>query len=142
MSQLDSLVGRLSTGKHKVILEPRSKDLKEIRERLKSGFVYVKFVETQTELGIDIVKDLTIFNNTQFAKIVGTHTLNDYKVHCVVEVDLLSRQGEGFLLLLDETTNSSPYYPNGGKQAGKQNSKNKVFCIFRKLLIYNQFEID
>lgn len=137
MSQLDSLVTKLSTGKHKVILEPRSKDLEETVERLKNGFVYIKFVETQTELGIDIDKNLTILNDTQFVKIVGTHTLDDHQVCCVAEVDLISRKGEGYLFLLDEKTSSSLYHSDGGKQPRMKNSENNIFCIFKKSLIFD-----
>lgn len=107
---MDKLVNELSNGKHPVIFEPRTEKLSEIKDRLDQGFVFIKFFETQgeTELGINIDNDLTCLSEVDFTlgkgvfHVVGTCELNFRKVRCIADIDISSRQGKGYLQLLDE----------------------------------------
>lgn len=112
---MDKLVEKLSTGKHLVVFEPRTKDINEIKERLDQGFVFVKFTETQggTELGINIDNDLTSLEKADFKKstgsikVVGTCELNFHKVRCIAEINLATREGKGYLELLDDQSDQN-----------------------------------
>lgn len=102
---MDSLVKRLSEGKHPVELESRTKEFSEIKERLNNGFVFVTFTGTMggTELGINIEPKLSNFKMADFETqkgtllIVGTCELNYQKVRCFAEVDLSMKKGNGYL---------------------------------------------
>lgn len=108
---MDRLINTLTKGKHSIEFEPRTKDLDELRERIKRGFVFIKFTETQggTELGINIDEDSSKLDGTLLAKeakvikIVGTCELNYHKVKCHAEVDLKTRKGLGYLELIEDT---------------------------------------
>lgn len=105
---MDTLVKKLSTGKHMVMFEPRSDNLEEIKERLEQGFVFVKFMKTQggTELGIDVDSKLTcidqadFINGTGSINVVGNCELNFHKVRCIAEIDLATREGLAHLEVL------------------------------------------
>ena len=107
---MDKLVKKLSTGKHSVLFEPRTEELREIKERLNQGFVFMKFTETQggTELGINVDNKLTRLEEADFEigkgtfQVAGTYELNFQKVICTADIDLETRQGIGYLELLDE----------------------------------------
>lgn len=107
---MDELVSRLCTGEHPVSFEERVKQLKQVEDRIRDGFVFVKFTQTRggTELGIDLVPSECDFSNADFASgkgkvhVVGTCELNYCKVKCIADVDLSSREGNGYLQLLDQ----------------------------------------
>lgn len=107
---IDRLVTKLSEEKHPILFEPRTEDINEIKERLKSGFVFVRFTDTQggTELGITVDSALTDIDPTIFEKsksnfkLVGTCELNFHKVRCIAEIDLPSQQGFAQLELLND----------------------------------------
>jgi hypothetical protein len=106
---MDNLVERLSKGEHPVVFDQRTKDIKEVKERLENGFVFVTFTQTAggTELGINVDNKLTNINNADFIKgkgtihLEGTCKLNYHKVQCIADVDLETREGKGFLKILE-----------------------------------------
>lgn len=106
---INELVERLSSGDHEVVFEGRVSDLKQLEDRIKDGFVFVKFTKTRggTELGIDLLKDESDFSDADFSKgtgklhVVGTCELNYNKVKCIADVDLKSRNGLGHLEILE-----------------------------------------
>lgn len=108
---MNELVKRLANGKHPIDFEFRTKELKEVKDRIDNGFVFVSFVQTNggTELGINIEKELTDISKANFEQgsgtlqISGTCTLNYQRIRCVAEVNLATRKGSGNLILLDET---------------------------------------
>jgi len=112
---MDDLVERLSTGEHPISFESRSEDLKEIKERLDNGFVFVTFTETRggTELGIDIDQDLSQLEDGDFEQgegtiqVVGHCELNYHKVRCQATVDLATLKGTGHLVVLDDAASTS-----------------------------------
>lgn len=108
---MDRLVKFLSEGKHPIVFEPRTDEYDEMRERLvEMKFVFVKFMDTmgETELGINVDDNLTDLSEADFKEgsgnihVVGTCELNYHKVRCVAEVDLKTKDGTGYLELLDE----------------------------------------
>lgn len=110
---MDRLVSTLIEGKHPVEFESRTEDLNELRERIKRGFVFIKFTETQggTEIGINIdeasnkLDDATLKEETNMIKIVGTCELNYHKVRCHAEINLKTKQGLGYLEVIEDTGN-------------------------------------
>ena len=104
----DLLVERLSKGKHEVSFEDRVKEVDRVEERIKDGFVFVKFTQTKggTELGINLTQEECDFSNANFKEgtgrlhIVGTCELNYCKVKCKANVDLSTREGTGHLEVL------------------------------------------
>lgn len=106
---MDSLVEKLSKGKHHIIFDQRTKDIKEVKERLENGFVFVTFTQTAggTELGINVDNKLTDIKNADFIKgkgslhLEGTCTLNYHKVQCIADVNLETREGRGYLKILN-----------------------------------------
>lgn len=105
---MDDLVKRLSEGQHPVELEPKIKELTEIKERLENGFVFIKFTGTNggTEIGIDIDRNLTDLTKVSFEsgkgtmQIMGTCKLNFHEIKCVANVELATRTGSGYLIPL------------------------------------------
>lgn len=106
----NELVDRLSKGDHEVSFEDRVKELDRVEERIKDGFVFVKFTQTKggTELGINLIQDECDFSDGDFKTgtgklhAVGTCELNYCKVKCVADVDLATREGLGHLELIDD----------------------------------------
>lgn len=106
----NELVERLSEKIHKISFEDRVKELSQVKERIEDGFVFVKFTETKggTELGINLVKNECNFDNADFEvgngilHIVGTCELNYYKVKCIADVNLSTREGNGHLELIED----------------------------------------
>lgn len=106
---MDELVKKITQGKHRIILEPRTKELREIKERLAEGFIFVKFLETQgeTELGIDVDHKMTQLSEADFdseqgiLKLVGTCELNFTKACFNADINLATRQGLGFVEILN-----------------------------------------
>ena len=106
----NDLVERLSKGDHEISFESRVKELDRIEERVKDGFVFVKFTQTRggTELGINLIQDECNFNNCDFKTgtgqlhVVGTCELNYCKVKCIADVNLATREGKGHLELIED----------------------------------------
>lgn len=108
---INELVQRLSEGKHEVILEDRNDSYEDIKNRIESGFVHIKFTKTKgtgTEIGINVDLSKTDLKKVDFDKkegklhIEGTTNLNYNKVRCIAEVDLLTKIGEGYLEIIEE----------------------------------------
>jgi uncharacterized protein YbdZ (MbtH family) len=106
-----SLVDRLSTGDHKIVVSQRPEPtVKALKEAIDSGYVRVKFTETQggTELGFKVdtgASDLSGANfdeGTGKARIVGGLTLDYVKVRCIAEIDLKTLEGVGHLEKVSE----------------------------------------
>ena len=106
-----SLVDRLSTGDHKIVVSQRPEPtVKALKEAIDSGYVRVKFTETQggTELGFKVdatASDLSGANfdeGTGKARIVGGLTLDYVKVRCITEIDLKTLEGVGHLEKVSE----------------------------------------
>ena len=106
---MNDLVEKLSQGKHPVDFESRTEEMQEIKERLEDGFVFVTFTNTRggTELGINIDKTLTKIEEANFIKgegkikVVGNCELDYQKVRCIADVDLSTKNGTGYLEILD-----------------------------------------
>ena len=108
---MNELVQRLSKGKHEVILEDRNDSYEDIKKRIENGFVHVKFTKTKgtgTEIGINVDLIKTDIKSADFDKkegkvhIEGTTTLNYNPVRCIIDIDLSTRLGKGFLQVIKE----------------------------------------
>lgn len=106
---INELVQKLSKGKHEVILEDRNDSYEDIKYRIKSGFVHIKFTQTQgtgTELGINIDLKNTNLDAVDFDKkegilhIEGTANLNYSYVRCTADINLATKRGEGYLQVI------------------------------------------
>ena len=105
---INELVKRLSEGKHEVIIGYRGEDYEEIKQRIKDGFIYIKFTQTKggTELGINVDYKLTCLKDANFElgkghfQIVGICELDFQRVRCVADINLATRHGIGYLELL------------------------------------------
>lgn len=106
---MDRLVGTLVEGKHPVEFEARTETLNELSERIKGGFVFIKFTDTEggTEIGINLeegskkLNDNILKKDTSTIKIAGTCELNFHNVKCHAEINLKTRKGFGYIELLD-----------------------------------------
>ncbi len=101
---MDELVRMLSQGDHPVVASPGNKATwAGLRDRIDIGVVHVRFVETQTEVAVRLLRDACDFSLLDFengagqAHLVGTLTLNDVPVRCVADVSLPSLAGNGHL---------------------------------------------
>lgn len=101
-----SLVDRLSTGDHRIVVAQRPEPtVKALKEAIDNGYVRVKFTETKggTELGFKVDKEASDLNAANFdegtgtVRIVGGLTLDHVKVRCVAEIDLKTLEGQGHL---------------------------------------------
>jgi uncharacterized protein YbdZ (MbtH family) len=101
-----SLVDRLCTGDHKIVVSQRPEPtVKALKEAIDNGYVRVKFTETKggTELGFKVdanASDLTGANfdeGTGKVKVAGNLTLDYTKVRCIAEIDLKTLDGVGHL---------------------------------------------
>lgn len=107
---INELVKRLSEGKHEVIIGYNGEMYEEIKQRIKDGFIHIKFTQTKggTELGISVDNELTYLEDTNFEigkgrfQVVGTCELNFQKVRCIADIDLATCHGIGYLELLDK----------------------------------------
>ncbi|RYE14547.1 MAG: MbtH domain protein [Rickettsiales bacterium] len=111
---MNELIEKLSIGKHPIAFELKSRKIHEIKHRLiELKFVSIKFINTKggTELGINIEDQFTCFNNANFDEcrgnihVVGWCILNYYKVRCTADIDLATKEGIGYLELLNEVEN-------------------------------------
>jgi len=105
-----SLVDRLSTGDHRIVVAQRPEPtVKALKEAIDNGYVRVKFTETKggTELGFKVDKEASDLNAANFdegtgtVRIVGGLTLDHVKVRCVAEIDLKTLEGQGHLEKLE-----------------------------------------
>jgi len=111
---INELVKRLSENKHKVVIGHRDEPYEEIKKRIEDGYVYIKFTQTKggTELGVNVDNHLTHVEEADFETgkgtlhVAGTCDLNFQKVRCIADIDLETRQGIGYLELLDESGQS------------------------------------
>jgi len=105
-----SLVDRLSTGDHRIVVAQRPEPtIKALKEAIDNGYVRVKFTETKggTELGFKVDKEASDLNAANFdegtgtVRVVGGLTLDHVKVRCVAEIDLKTLEGQGHLEKLE-----------------------------------------
>ena len=105
---INELVKKLSTGKHEVTIGNREEPNSEIEERLTDmKYIHIMFSNTKggTELGINVDTESCNLTEVDFHKgkgkvhIEGTTNLNYCDVRCIVDVDLESRKGEGYLVV-------------------------------------------
>jgi hypothetical protein len=108
---INELVRKLSEGKHDVSLNERGEDIQELKERIEQGFIHIKFTQTQggTELGIKIDKEKSNMNvpagkNTGQWHLEGTAILNYNHVRCIVDVNLKTMKGKGYLQIINDNT--------------------------------------
>jgi len=107
---INELVQRLSEGTHEVILEDRNDSYEDIKRRIEDGYVHITFTQTngRTELGINIDSDNTNVTSVDFDQkdgvlhIEGTTNLNYNLVRCVADIDLSTKKGDGYLVVLEE----------------------------------------
>lgn len=105
---MNELVERLTKGLHPIVAE-RSASARELREQIDRGFVLVKFLSTKggTELGSQLDMKQTRLDAADFesgtgsVRLVGNVTLNYDKVQLVADIDLASRKGTGYLVLVE-----------------------------------------
>ena len=102
---INELVQRLGKGKHEVVIGHKDELYEEIKQRIEDGYIHIKFTQTKggTELGINIdlnstnVKELDFDKKEGLLHIEGTTNLNYNSVRCIVDIDLATRKGEGYL---------------------------------------------
>jgi hypothetical protein len=107
---INELVQRLSKGKHEVKIAYRDESNEEIKKRAEDGYIHIKFIQTKggTELGINLdlssmnLKDLDFNKGEGMLHIEGTTNLNYNAVRCIADIDLRTRQGEGYLQVVQE----------------------------------------
>jgi hypothetical protein len=108
---MDDLVQRLSEGDHPVTVGGPKPSLEEFRKCVEDmGYVFIKFTGThgETDLGVRVEKSVTDLSQAFFeqvtgvAHIEGTLTLNYVKVRCVADIDLVTLNGMGHLVILEE----------------------------------------
>lgn len=108
---MDRLISNLIEGMHPIELEAQTKTLSELSERVKGGFVFINFIDTQggTEIGIKLDErskkssQHILNDDINTLKIVGTCKLNYHNVACRAEVNLKTRKGFGCLELIDDS---------------------------------------
>lgn len=103
----DDLVKRLSEGAHPVVASLRpEKTIRAFKERINLGYVHLRFTDTrgETELGVRLdsaaldLDHADFENQTGFVHLEGGLTLNYQKVRCIVDIDLQTLAGEGYLV--------------------------------------------
>jgi uncharacterized protein YbdZ (MbtH family) len=104
---IDPLVERLSTGSHPVAAS-RCSTIDAFEKCVERGYLYMRFTETGTELGVRIDAAAQERIGTAAARGTGTVrvesrlVLNDVPVRCVAEIDLSSLAGSGRLEIVAE----------------------------------------
>lgn len=102
---MDNLVNRLSNMPHRVELSLPERTIRNLKERLDTGYIHIRFLDTRggTELGVRLDKSMCDFSEADIqggrgvVKLVGTLTLNYTPVRCFVNIDLESFDGQGYL---------------------------------------------
>jgi hypothetical protein len=104
------LVKNLSVGKHDVTICGRDESCNEIEERLTDiKYIHIMFPNTEggTELGISVDTKSCDLTKVNFKEgkgqihVEGTTNLNYHDVRCIADIDLESRKGKGYLIMLD-----------------------------------------
>jgi hypothetical protein len=104
---INELVKRLSTNRHEVILGSRDESDEEIKQRIRDGYIHIKFTQTKggTELGVEIdlkytnIKELDMDIKSLF-HIEGITNINYNSVRCIADIDFETRKGEGYLQVI------------------------------------------
>ena len=102
-----SLAERLSEGRHPVRFHSQSTDASEdLRARIDRGLVLIEFTGTNggTELGVPLDASATGFTcsgSESKVHIEGELSLDFRRVRCIVDLNLASLEGEGYLILID-----------------------------------------
>lgn len=108
---MNELVQRLSEGDHPVTVGGPRPSLDEFQKRIEEiGYVFIKFTKTKggTELGVRVDKAALDLSKADFkqkvgvAHVEGTLTLNYVKVRCAADIDLVTLNGMGHLVILEE----------------------------------------
>ena len=100
---MNELVKLLSSTKHEILLNRVDPCVEYLKERLALNCVHVYFSSTQTELGIRLdtancdYSKADMLNGLGTLYLQGAITLNYDKVKCLVEVDLQTMRGYGYL---------------------------------------------
>lgn len=104
---MDSLVKHLSDGLHPIIMGGPSQSAQELNTRLTEvGYVFIKFTETNggTDIGVRVDHIATCLDEADFhagsgnVHIEGTLNLNYTPVRCIVDLDVASLSGQGYLV--------------------------------------------
>jgi hypothetical protein len=86
------------------------RSLRLFQGALDRGFVLIRFVETDTELGVRLDPTGTDTSQADFAagrgkvRLAGELVLNYVRVRCHAEIDLVELRGKGHLEVLGEVT--------------------------------------
>lgn len=108
---MNSLVQKLATGAHPVIIGGTQASLQEFHNRVNDmGYVFIKFTDTLggTNLGVRVDTASTDLSRANFADgsgtahVEGTLTLDYVRVRCVADIDLPTLAGTGHLVVLEE----------------------------------------
>lgn len=106
----ESLVSRLSSGLHPVEIDRIERiDANEIRDRIKKGYIHIKFPLTRggTVLGIKLENNLCNLQDVDFERnsgsvhLEGNLTLNYVDVRCIVDIDIETKRGTGHLIPIE-----------------------------------------
>ncbi len=105
---VSDLVKMLSEGKHEITIGHNGDSLEDIKKRINDGFVHINFINTKggTEIGIKVdlkntkLSNQDISNDANLMHIEGTANLNYSEVRCIADIDLISKKGQGFLVVL------------------------------------------
>ena len=105
---INELVERLSKGDHELTIGHGNESNEDIKERIKNGFIHLKFINTKggTELGINVDTQKTKLDEFDSAlggvfHIEGTTNLNYTKTRCIADINLSTKKGKGRLIILD-----------------------------------------
>ncbi len=100
--KLNDLVERLANENNVECARPK-KTAEALKECIERDYVHVMFNATGTELGVQLYRpecklDADYENAKGNIHIVGGLTLNYCKVKCVVDIDLSTCEGKGYLV--------------------------------------------
>ena len=109
---INELVKKLSHGKHEVVIGYRNEPYEEIKQRIEDGYIHIKFTQTKggTDLGINVdlnntnLKEIDFNKNDEILHIEGTTNLNYNAVRCIVDIDIATKKGTGYLQVIEEAT--------------------------------------
>ncbi len=103
LEEMNPLVNRL-TVPHQVACATPEHTVEALKECLDRNYVQVLFVETQTELGVQLYRPECNFEEADLTggrgklRLVGGLMLNYEQVKCVVDIDLPACEGTGYLV--------------------------------------------
>lgn len=104
----DPLVQYLTAGEHPITAGRAIKSVERFKESIDRGFVLIRFTDTQgeTELGIRLDNEKCNLHEADFpqsqgvAHLEGNLTLNYVRVRCIVDIELATLEGRGYLEVL------------------------------------------